>query len=100
MGEKNREPELLRRGKAFHRKVQASWHEEAEGDVYSEKGVTKPSGRKGRMDVFVEGGDTKALVEIKASDWDRMTEKAEGTGVVETKSTRAELVCTGPDVGV
>jgi hypothetical protein len=73
---KRQEPELLRRGKAFHRKDQASWHEEAEGDVFSEKGVSKPSGRKGRIDVFVEAGETKALVEIKATDWDRMTEAA------------------------
>jgi hypothetical protein len=42
VGAKNQEPELLRRGKAFHKKVQASWHEEAEGSVHSEKAVTKP----------------------------------------------------------
>jgi len=74
-----REPEALRRGKAFHRLVQNEWEAEAEGCVTSEKPIRKPSGRRGRVDVFVDDKDPKgviAIVEIKASDWDRMTEKA------------------------
>ena len=71
-----KEPQQLRQGKAFHAKVQADWEEHAEGDVTSEKGVTKPSGQKGRIDVHANSGDLVGVVEIKASDWDRMTPRA------------------------
>ncbi len=76
----NNEPEPLRRGKAFHRQVQRDWSvNAADGKVFAEKSCTKPSGRKGRMDVFVDtDGDDNlvAVAEIKASDWDAMTESA------------------------
>jgi len=41
----------------------------------SERHVIKPSGRRGRVDVFVSDDDPKgsvAIVEIKATDWDRI----------------------------
>jgi len=70
----NKEPKHLRQGKEVHTRIQKKWHRNAEGFVESEKKITKPSGRKGRMDIFVTS-DKKlvAIVEIKASDWDTMT---------------------------
>jgi len=76
---RQKEPRRLLRGKSFHKKVQADWEQTAEGEVRSEKGILKPSGRRGRVDVFVTDDDPDspaAVVEIKASDWDRMTEEA------------------------
>jgi len=68
------EPSQLSRGKAFHRRIQANWLNTAEGKILTEKGITKPSGRKGRIDIFVDddGGKLVAVAEVKASDWDRM----------------------------
>lgn len=73
-----KEPEPLRRGKKFQKEVRQEWPKG--GEVF-EKSIIKPSGRKGRMDIFVDAStedDEKlvAVVEIKASDWDRMTLKA------------------------
>jgi hypothetical protein len=69
-----REPTAFRNGRRFHRIVQVDWLRSAEGDVRVEEGVTKPSGRRGRIDVFVDAGDgLVAVAEIKASEWDRMT---------------------------
>ena len=76
---KSNEPENLRRGKAFHRKIQATWKRDAEGTVVSERVIIKSSGRKGRVDIFVNDDlhdGVVAIVEIKASNWDRMTDKA------------------------
>lgn len=72
------EPSQLRHGKAFHNKMQADWLKTAEGLVSKEKGITKPSGRKGRIDIFVDddGDNLVAVAEVKNSDWDKMTEKA------------------------
>jgi excisionase family DNA binding protein len=68
------EPQRLRRGKAFHKRVQLEWTEQAEGDVEIEASTVKLNGRRGRIDVFVDvDDDMVAIVEIKASDWDRMT---------------------------
>ena len=74
----SREPKEFRRGKAFHRKMQVEWLQTAEGKILTEKGITKLSGRKGRMDIFVDaGGDNLvAVAEVKASDWDTMTDSA------------------------
>ena len=70
------EPERLRRGREFHKLVQAEWEREAQGRVTAELGITKLSGRRGRIDVHVDADDVLAVVELKASDWDRMTERA------------------------
>ena len=70
---KRLEPERLRRGKAFHDDVQEEWEADAEGDVTCEKGITKPGGKRGRMDIHVQADDElSAVVEIKNSDWDDM----------------------------
>ncbi len=72
------EPSQLKRGKAFHKKMQVDWLKTAEGKILTEKGITKPSGRKGRIDIFVDDDGSKlvAVAEVKASDWDKMTETA------------------------
>jgi len=69
----------LKQGRRFHSKIQNDWHKTAEGEIATEKSCIKPSGRKGRMDIYVQDEDEKKLVacvEIKASDWDKMAEKA------------------------
>lgn len=101
-----REPKALRRGKRFHRTVQAEWQQDAEGEVAVEKGVRKPAGRRGRIDIFVDAGDRlTAVAEIKASDWDRMTESALRRNVsrqarqildyIESQLVEGKEVCPG-----
>lgn len=72
----NKEPKRLARGKAFHRQIQEEWLETAQGIILPEKTVQRLKGRKGRIDIFVDDDDPDekhvAIVEIKASDWDRM----------------------------
>ena len=72
------EPTQLRRGKAFHNEMQADWLKTAEGLVSKEKTITKPTGRKGRIDIFVDDAGDKlvAIAEVKNSDWDKMTDSA------------------------
>ena len=75
----NNEPSQLQRGKSFHKKMQADWLDTAEGQILIEKAVTKPTGRKGRIDIFVDDDDSNNLVafaEVKDSDWDKMTDSA------------------------
>lgn len=69
------EPEILRRGKDFHRAVQDDWMRTAQGEVAVEKGVKRPSGRRGRIDILT-GSNTGSVgvAEVKATDWDRMAE--------------------------
>ena len=58
--------------------MQTDWLNTAEGKILIEKAITKPSGRKGRMDIFVDddGNNLVAVAEVKASDWDKMTDTA------------------------
>lgn len=72
------EPSRLRRGKAFHKLIQDEWVREAQGGITSERHIIKPNGHRGRVDVFVNDDDpngTIALVEIKATDWDKIAPK-------------------------
>jgi len=72
----NKEPRRLIKGKNFHKKIQKEWIQTADGDIQVEKTINKPSGRSGRIDVFAESDDNLvAVLEIKASDWDKMSEK-------------------------
>ena len=77
MGTKKPKPKRLREGKAFHKKVQADWETNAKGKVEAEKTVKKRN-RRGRLDVLVseDGSEVRAIVEIKHSDWDKMTAQA------------------------
>lgn len=77
-GETRPEPASLLRGKAFHRLIQEEWEtDHRTRDIATrEFGVTKPGGRRGRIDLLIdEGEDWVAVVEIKASDWDAMKEE-------------------------
>jgi len=77
MNSKNNEPKCLHRGKEFHKKIQKEWLNSATGEVTPEKSITKPSGRKGRVDIFIRSDETLvAIAEIKASDWDLMSSTA------------------------
>ncbi|MHB1942558.1 MAG: hypothetical protein ACYCP0_05825 [Acidiferrobacteraceae bacterium] len=74
---KRSEPSRLRIGKQFHARIQAEWKSTAQGVIAVEASITKPGGRKGRVDVLVDRGTPlAAVVEIKASNWDAMTEAA------------------------
>ncbi|QQR72940.1 MAG: hypothetical protein IPJ17_15805 [Holophagales bacterium] len=75
------EPVLLRRGKAFHQRVQADWLANASGGTVRLEHPVEvrhlPAGarhfRRGRIDVFVDpSGDFVTVVEIKATAWDRI----------------------------
>jgi hypothetical protein len=74
------EPEILRRGKEFHFRVQSDWEKTAEGGIHKEHGIVfgvDPSQathiRRGRIDLFVdELGDFVAVIEIKSTDWERV----------------------------
>jgi hypothetical protein len=77
------QPAQLRRGRAFEKRVQSDWQQTAEGNPQSEvtipllSGLTRTGrGKRGRMDLFVnETGDFVVVVEIKATDWDRILPK-------------------------
>jgi hypothetical protein len=58
--------------------VQADWLNTAEGQILIEKTITKLTGRKGRIDVFVtdRGSNLVAVAEVKASNWEKMTDLA------------------------
>jgi hypothetical protein len=86
MNSKNNEPNPLHRGKEFHEKIQKEWLNTATGEVTPEKSIIKPSGRKGRADIFVRSDETLvAIAEIKASDWDSMGLFAETSSVKHAK---------------
>jgi hypothetical protein len=78
------EPEILRRGKAFHKRVQGDWENTAKGGkINIEHSIPLSILRKktmpqktGRLDIFVdELGDFISVVEIKSTDWDKVKEK-------------------------
>ena len=70
------EPEVLRRGKEFHRLVQRDWRIDAEGNVLPEETirllpVRGRHRRRGRIDIFVDDLDgLVVVVEIKSTEWD------------------------------
>ncbi|MFN8467928.1 MAG: hypothetical protein U0X20_20375 [Caldilineaceae bacterium] len=65
------EPPILQKGKVFHHNIQVDWHQRADGLVLTEVEITKPNGRKGRIDVLVDTEDNLvAVVEIKNTNWD------------------------------
>ena len=77
------EPEALRRGKEFHRLVQAAWSGKInEAEVRAEHSIflhattdTTNHHRCGRMDIFIDQvTDFVSIIEIKSTDWDRIAE--------------------------
>ena len=108
-----REPEALRRGKRFHKLIQDEWATTAEGIVRNEHYVLKTSGRRGRVDIFVDDDDRDgvvAILEIKASDWNRMSDRAVRRNIrrqirqvesyIDTQIKDGEFVPTGEGKGV
>lgn len=74
-----KEPDRLKKGKAFHDKVQTDWRVERDGEVTTEKPILKPNGRRGRIDVYADSKDPSVGVgvgEVKSTDWDQMAESA------------------------
>ncbi len=72
-----KEPKPFRRGKEFHAILQREWKRDAQGEVAVEKTVIKRGGRRGRVDVLIDADDDlMVVVEMKASDWDRMAPNA------------------------
>ena len=77
---KETEPEALKRGKRIHKLIQDEWIDEAKGGTHrTERYIKRLNGKRGRVDILVEEmGDFVSVVEIKASDWDRMTDSKRG----------------------
>jgi hypothetical protein len=105
---KKQPPDQLLRGNKFHEKIQENWKKTAEGKVKPERTIFKQSGRKGRVDIFVDDEDPEgviAIVEIKASNWDKMTATAVRRNVhrqikqvwdyIESQISKGEYVKTG-----
>ena len=72
------EPADLRRGKRFHKRIQEEWLATAkDGTPRPERHIKRLSGKAGRVDILVEelGDDLVSVVEIKATDWDRIADK-------------------------
>lgn len=70
----SREPIILKKGKRFHKLIQDEWVATTnDGLAISEKYIKRIDGRKGRVDILVEElGDYVSVIEIKATDWDRI----------------------------
>lgn len=72
------EPEQLKRGKEFHKKVQDDWKKEAQGNINVEHTIDlvkqdRKRKKKGRIDLFVDDMDDQvAVVEIKSTNWDKI----------------------------
>jgi hypothetical protein len=78
------EPDILSRGKEFHKRVQLDWLNTASGDVKKEHNKDLTFGtpdasrrvRRGRLDLFIdltgEADGYVVVTEIKSTDWDRI----------------------------
>lgn len=73
----SKEPKHLRRGRLFHRRMQADWLETIkDGKPCPERTIKRLNGRNGRIDVLVEDiDDLLSVVEIKSTDWDEVQEQ-------------------------
>ncbi len=75
------EPEILRRGKEFHNKVQADWEKyPKDGHLSNEHSIAfghlakgAKHIKRGRLDMFLnELGDFVTIIEIKSTNWDNI----------------------------
>ena len=73
---------MLKKGKEFHAKVQRDFLENSkDGEAYQEQFVSfeelkRVRQKSGRMDVFIDDlGDFVTIIEIKATDWDKIKPK-------------------------
>jgi len=77
------EPEQLRRGKEFQKIVQSDFSTNSKGGILtieqhiSFDGLKETKQTRGRMDIFIheDTEDFVTIIEIKATDWDRIKEK-------------------------
>jgi len=76
------EPELLKRGKKFQKIVQQDFTNNTRDGIaireetISFKGLNEIMQKSGRMDILItELGDFVTILEIKATDWDRIDSK-------------------------
>lgn len=78
-----KQPPALMRGRDFEALERAGWTEQAGDELLFEKRVVDPSGKRGRIDVFVGRAPDRprpppaldpgvGIGEIKATDWDRI----------------------------
>jgi len=80
------EPEILKTGKEFHRRVQEDWERTAkDGHILAEHKIPLAPKighykKHGRLDIFVdETGDFVSVVEIKSTDWDSVLPRNRST---------------------
>mgnify|MGYP005619614107 CR=1 FL=1 len=74
------EPEILRRGKEFHTKVQSDWrltikdgHLDKEHTIPLVPQASKVKHIRGRIDMFIdELGSFVSIIEIKSTEWDKV----------------------------
>lgn len=67
----------MKKARAFHKLIQDSWENTAEGNIEKEHWLTKPSGKGGRADVFVDvESDYIVITEVKYTIWDRKSESS------------------------
>lgn len=77
------EPEQLKRGKIFQEIVQSDFRMNSKGGILTIEqhivfdGMKKFKQKSGRMDIFVQedSDDFVTIIEIKATDWDRIKGK-------------------------
>ncbi len=78
------EPECLRQGKEFHKKVQLDWdlsikdgHPNIEHTISLQRNQSRLKHiKRGRLDIFVdELGEFVSVVEIKSTDWNKIESK-------------------------
>ncbi len=76
------EPKQMLKGKVFQKKVQEDFKSNTkDGKVISEKNISlkelkNAEQKHGRIDIFIEEiGDFVTIVEIKATDWDKIKSK-------------------------
>jgi hypothetical protein len=63
--------EAWRRGRAFEVEERAGWDHVPEEHIQFEAATTWES-KRGRIDIKIDDGKDIAVVEIKATDWDRL----------------------------
>ena len=78
---RTREPEILRRGKRFHKLIQDAWNDPSDPSFGAEKLVKfeyppdlAAKNRRGRIDVYFDlsDGSGACVFEIKATNWDKV----------------------------
>ena len=81
------EPEQLLRGRRFREIVQKNFKDHSEGRVKREEHIKFNGKKRGRMDILIDDiGDEAVILEIKATDWDKIKEHAGYTRVFASEN--------------